>query len=285
VLEAKLVTSSGLAISLASEWIINEPDRNFDKQDCEQKAFVRLAVKLKKYFPRLPICILADGLYPNKTFMKTCEDNGWVYIVVLKDDNLKRLQEDITDIEGKNRKSKNTFQATEKGKKHIDQKHEWLTDTLEHGGYKVNWFSCTETITCYGKDGKIASVPQATRFVYLTNIETDKCNICQLSQAGRMRWRIENEGFNTQKNLGYTLGHKYSRKSFKSCKNYYQCLQIAHMINQFAEHSQHIAAMLQSNKKLTLKHIWKDLIGLLSFTNLNESDFEIEIHFQIRLAG
>ena len=67
VLEAKLVTSSGLAISLASEFIENRENRDFDKQDCEQKAFGRLAVKIKKQFPRLPICILADGLYPNET--------------------------------------------------------------------------------------------------------------------------------------------------------------------------------------------------------------------------
>ena len=39
----KLVTSIGLSISLASEFIENTPGRDFQKQDCEQKAFVRLA--------------------------------------------------------------------------------------------------------------------------------------------------------------------------------------------------------------------------------------------------
>jgi hypothetical protein len=34
VLEAKLITASGLAISLATEWIAN-PDGEYDKQDCE----------------------------------------------------------------------------------------------------------------------------------------------------------------------------------------------------------------------------------------------------------
>jgi hypothetical protein len=47
VLEAKLVTRAGHAISLATEWIEN-PSGEFDKQDCERKAFVRLAAKLKK---------------------------------------------------------------------------------------------------------------------------------------------------------------------------------------------------------------------------------------------
>jgi hypothetical protein len=46
VLEAKLVTSAGHAISLATEWVEN-PVGEFDKQDCERKAFLRLAEKIK----------------------------------------------------------------------------------------------------------------------------------------------------------------------------------------------------------------------------------------------
>jgi hypothetical protein len=33
------------------------------KQDCETKAFKRLADKLKKMYPRMSIIILADSLY------------------------------------------------------------------------------------------------------------------------------------------------------------------------------------------------------------------------------
>jgi len=55
VLEAKLVLPKGLSLSLASEWIENEKE-DYDKQDCELKAFKRLSKKLKKSFPRLPAC-------------------------------------------------------------------------------------------------------------------------------------------------------------------------------------------------------------------------------------
>jgi len=57
VLEAKLVTENGFCISLATEWIVNDNDKLYDKQDCELKAFKRLAEKLKNLFPRLPVCI------------------------------------------------------------------------------------------------------------------------------------------------------------------------------------------------------------------------------------
>jgi hypothetical protein len=45
MLEAKLVTTSGHAISFASEFIENRQKKEFDKQDYEQTAFARLAKK------------------------------------------------------------------------------------------------------------------------------------------------------------------------------------------------------------------------------------------------
>jgi hypothetical protein len=56
----------------------------------------------------------------------------------------------------------------------------------------------------------------------------------ELAKTGRLCWKIENEGFNTQKNLGYNLEHRYSRTDFNAVKNYYQCMQLAHLIEQLA---------------------------------------------------
>ena len=284
VVEAKLVTRSGLAISLASEWVANEPGRSFKKQDCEQRAFERLAQKLKKYFPRLPICLLADGLYPNKTFLKTCKKNDWQFVVVLKDDSLKNLQEDIKDVENKSRHCIKTTDKRNNGKTNVERNYEWITEPLSHGAYPVYWLTCTETITGTNKNGK-QTPPVATRFVYLAGLEVDKSNVRNLAQAGRMRWKIENEGFNTQKHGGYMLEHKYSRSTFACFKNYYQCLQIAHMINQLAEHSKNIAAILATDKKLTIKHLWKDLLSVLKIVIIEQRDLIITTKIKIRLAG
>lgn len=85
VLEAKIVLGDGLIVSIASEFIENnaedaqrQKEMNAEKikQDCESKAFKRLAEKLKKAFPRLPICILADGLYTTETVFSICEKTG-----------------------------------------------------------------------------------------------------------------------------------------------------------------------------------------------------------------
>jgi hypothetical protein len=48
-----------------------------------------------KQYPRLPVCILADGLYPYEKAFKICEDNDWKFIFVLQDKSLKSVQEEL----------------------------------------------------------------------------------------------------------------------------------------------------------------------------------------------
>ena len=51
------------------------------RQDCETKALKRLAEKIKKAFPRLPIILLADSLYASEPVMGICRNNGWEFII------------------------------------------------------------------------------------------------------------------------------------------------------------------------------------------------------------
>ena len=67
-----------------SEEYINQSEEKI-KQDCESKAFVRLAKKIKESFPRLPIIITADGLYVSQKVIQICTDNGWDYIIRYKE--------------------------------------------------------------------------------------------------------------------------------------------------------------------------------------------------------
>lgn len=56
VLEAKIVLSDKVVISLGTEFIENEKE-DVGKQDCEINAAKRLMAKIKNEYPRLPICI------------------------------------------------------------------------------------------------------------------------------------------------------------------------------------------------------------------------------------
>jgi len=61
VLQASVMGPAGTLLPLMHEEMdVYDPVR--DKEDCELQAFARLSVRLKKEFPRLPICLVADSL-------------------------------------------------------------------------------------------------------------------------------------------------------------------------------------------------------------------------------
>lgn len=97
VLEAKLVVGD-IVISIDTEFVENE-DENVEKQDCELRAFYRMAERLKKEYPKLPIIISGDALYACEPVITTCINNKWEYILRLKEDRMKRLGEEIKGIE------------------------------------------------------------------------------------------------------------------------------------------------------------------------------------------
>lgn len=71
VLEAKIMLSDNVAISLGSEFIENERE-DMSKQDCETNVAKRLLKRIKKDYPRLPICIQGDALYATEPVMRLC---------------------------------------------------------------------------------------------------------------------------------------------------------------------------------------------------------------------
>ena len=252
VLEAKLVTSNGFSISLATEWIEN-PTNEYDKQDCERKAFIRLAGKLKNLFPRLPICLLVDGLYPYQAFFKTCLDNHWKFISTFKDGNLPSVWDEINDLLPTMPDNHRQIRRHDKNTNLI-QDYRWVTE-IDYHGFKLHWIECLETKTT--SEGEM----HTTKFSQITNICPCYETICKLVTTGRMRWKIENEGFKQQKTGGYEMQHKYARKSYLAMKNYYQCLQIAHMINQLLILGTWFQKQLIG--KITIKHLWRCLNGEL----------------------
>ena len=251
-LEAKLVGANGLSISLMSCWLENSENID-EKQDCELKAFCRMAGALKKAYPRLPVLLLADGLYANQTVFGLCRTNDWRFIITFKEGNLKTVWQEIALLRPLH-SSQKIDRIREK-----DPTKGWLTDQvqyindLDYLKYRLHWVEY--------KSAYQGEEPHEY-FSHLSDIRMDKATAWQIAQQGRLRWCIENEGFNTQKNGGYGLEHKFSRKELWAKKNYYELLQIAHLINQLVEKLQHIKDDLQECK-ITLKALWEDIIACM----------------------
>ena len=231
VLEAKLVTPNGFAFSIMTVFIEN-PGPNPTKQDCELKAFYRLAKRLKQRFPRLPICLLLDGLFAGGPTFALCKKYRWKYLVVLQEGDLPSVHEEFEALLPL--APENHLRFLTGVQRQIQQGFHWMNDIAyvdsEKREHTVAVIVCLETRP--DADGNL----RTTRFKWITNFDVKRNTVITLAnEGGRLRWKIENEGFNVQKNGGYELEHAYTRNATAS-KIFYYLLQVAHIIAQLIEH-------------------------------------------------
>lgn len=214
VLEAKLVTPNGLALSVGREFIEN-PHEFPTKQDCEYNAFKRLSPRIKEYFPRMPFCFLLDGLFCNGPIFEICEKNNWKYIITFKSGSLPTFYEETFRKKQKKLENRKNVETSQK-----NQTFAWVGD-LTYQSFSLNAIFCHEV-----------TKKKVVDFSWLTNFEVNYGNVATLAnKGGRLRWKIENEGFNAQKKGGYEMEHPYS-KNENAAKCYFIILQIAHILNQ-----------------------------------------------------
>lgn len=244
VLEAKLVVGE-MVFSIGSEFVENE-DENVSKQDCEINAFKRLAKKIKDEYPRLKIIIGADALYASRPIIDICKENGWKYIIRFKEGRIPTLYNEFKTVVEKENESKKA-------------NYEYVTN-LDYQEEKVNIIRYTEA-------------NKKTEFVYMTDLPISNKNIESTVGLGRKRWKIENEGFNVQKNRTFDIGHLYS-KNQTAIKAHYLMIQIAHILRQLLENG--VKEIKELNMKL--KEISQTLKNTLISTITN-----LTVHNKIQL--
>ena len=217
VLEAKIYFGDNLVCSIASETIensdayVNQTDEAV-KQDCESKAFVRLAAKIKKKFPRLPIIITADGLYVTKNVLQICKEYHWDYIIRYKEGSASSIAKEYRALPEK----------------------ETIGTDIEYQN-KIMFNEFDVNLIYYREKRIIKGKEKETEFAWITSIEITKSNAKKIVNAGRNRWKIENQGFNRQKHWQGNIEHACSFNE-RAQKNHYLLEQIADFMKQLYEH-------------------------------------------------
>ena len=253
VLEAKIVVGK-IVISLDTEWIENtNMNTEKQKQDCEIKAFKRMAPRIKKEFPKMKFIITGDALYATTPMINICTDNKWDYIFNLKKDRLKNVYEEFEDnVNYKNETTKENYS---------------LSNNIE---FKGNIFNALKFVEITEK--------KTTVFNYITNLKVTNHNIEKIVDMGRRRWKIENEGFNEQKNGTFNISHLCSRNE-NALRIHYYLIQIAHIIRQLLElGSKKIKEMKVQTKKEISENLTNTLISKI--VNLNY----LKLNFQLRFS-
>ncbi len=226
VLVVMLVTPNKLALPIMWEFVENESE-DVEKQDCELKAFYRLLPRLKKKFPRTRFCLLLDSLYAGEPVFQAIKSYQWEYIIRFKKGSMPAFHREYQDYLPLYEKNRASY-TIKRDNHHINQAFQWVND-MEYKSHKLHLLECAEIDTASkgAKDTK--------RFLWISSIRVTHKNYEKISnQGGRCRWKIENQGFKTQKREGYLLEHAYSL-DYNASKCFYAFLQIAHTICQIIE--------------------------------------------------
>jgi hypothetical protein len=173
------------------------------KNDCERNAAKRFIESFKREHPHLKVIILSDGLSSNAPYIRLLNENKMKYLLGAKPGDHQSLFEALETAE------ETQYHEVLDGEGFLHQFH-FLNDTAlnkSNTDVRVNVLEYRQTDP-KGKE---------TTFSWVTNIHINLNNVFALMKGGRTRWKIENETFNTLKNLGYNLEHNYGHgKKFLS---------------------------------------------------------------------
>ena len=229
-LEAKIVSANGFVLSLDTEFIEN-PTEQFSKQDCEQKAALRLLERIKRKHPHLRFWILGDALYCNSVIMDICNKSKWKYSFTFKGKTkYPKLLEEINAEYNCSQRNNHCTRVLNKNKNtELYVELRWCNnvayDLGQNGERSLNYL-----------EGKIIKVKngvksEVTTFAFLVDSPTCEVNALRKFMNCRRRWKIENEGFNFQKNNILHIGHNFSSVGHAG-QNFYLLAQIAHTVIQ-----------------------------------------------------
>lgn len=187
------------------------------KNDCERNASKRLLMDLRREHPHLKVLIVEDALAANYPHLSLLDSLNMSYIIGVKEGDHAYLFDWIKDLKP------TTHQQTDEDGTHHEF-HSYTNVPLNDANhdYRVNVVQYWET----KKNGK------RQYFSWVTKLPINEKNAYQIMRAGRSRWRIENETFNTLKNQGYNFEHNYGHGYKNLCSVMTMLMMLAFLIDQ-----------------------------------------------------
>lgn len=197
-------------------------DDGSGKQDCEINAAKRFVKRLKATHPRQGFILCGDGLMSHQPMVEAVRAQGMHYLFVAKPGDHAYLfqwleaypelsSRDVVDRQGR------------------IHRYRWQNAVPLHGeadACEVNFFDYQLINTA----GKVTY-----RNSWVTDLEITVDTVTELVRAGRCRWKIENECFNTLKNQGYCIEHNYGHGQQHLSYNMYLLTLLAFFMHQIFE--------------------------------------------------
>jgi hypothetical protein len=235
-------------IPLCPEPILNEDGS--EKNDCERNAAKRLISHFKREHPHLKVIVLADGIASNAPYIRLLEEFDMKYLLGAKPGDHAYLFKELYNSE----KSEYYEIKDEKGFLHQFYYLNQVPLNKSNPDVLVNVLEYMQTDP-KGKE---------TRFSWVTNIKLTQKNVFTLMRGGRARWKIENETFNTLKNLGYNFEHNYGHGKKYLSTVFCLLMMLAFLVDQVQGIACNLFAAIRKRAG-SLRGVWENMRVLLQY--------------------
>lgn len=228
-----------------------------EKNDCERVAAKRLVESLKEKYPAVKMLPVEDALYANAPHIRQVRAAGGHFILSIKEDSHKSL---FKQFEWRKQRAGGVrrYEQTA-GSSGNKQRFEWTSGLFlcqSAADVRVNFLLFEETDRRTGK---------TTRWSWVTSLPLSRRNVEKVMKAGRARWKIENETFNTLKNRGYNLEHNYGHGERHLATVLAMLMMLAFLIDQIQERCCELFKQLRANLRTRAK-LWETMRSLFKVT-------------------
>ncbi len=227
------------------------------KNDCERNAAKRLLRDVRREHPHLKLLVVEDALASNGPHIRLLGELDMRYVLGVKPGDHGEL---FRRVEAS--AATRTVERSEGGGSRFRLRFlNGVPLNQANPDLAVNFLACRET----RPDGR------ELHFSWVTDMEVTESNAHDLMRAGRARWRIENETFNTLKNQGYGFEHNFGHGKRHLATVFAHLTMLAFLIDQVR---QRCCALFRAAREKAggSKYLWVRLRGL--FTEFYIPDWE-----------
>lgn len=220
------------------------------KNDCESNAAKRLLPAIHKALPDLKFIVLQDAIGADAPNIRMIKNQGYSYIITVTADDQVSLYNEVQKrvCQGES----DEFEVV--GDDGVTRGYRFINGVplnKSNPDVLVNYLDYWEI-----KNDKIIYSHQ-----WITDIELTRENVNPVMRAGRARWKVENETFNTLKNLGYNLEHNYGHGEKHLSTVFATLMMLAFLVDQMQEH---VCALFKAarNTFYSRRALWEEMRAL-----------------------
>jgi hypothetical protein len=195
------------------------------KNDCELNASRRLLTKLREEHPHLKIVVTQDAISPNGPYIHFLKENGFRFILTVKESDHGHLFARFDEVV----KTGGAGELIIEDPEDLQHFHyfRWVNGLPINASHPDELVNVLEYYEVTGDTRK--------HFCWVTDISLTEANVYRIMRAGRARWKIENENFNTLKNQGYHLEHNYGLGKQYLSMAFVKMMMLAFLVDQIQQ--------------------------------------------------